>query len=290
MWLTKIGGTQPIGLRYLEPAADLRGHISSYYLFWADYTQVADVMRADLPQLRFMIQGKGEYSFTGGDCSVTPDVALLGPTMGATRFAVAGPLLVFGIALLPAGWAALVRDDASRHADSVIDATAIFGSLPKDALDAMRGALTPNVMVSIADMAMRALVARAADTPLWFTRMTDRWLTGAASPNVDELVAAAGMSSRQVERLARRIYGAPPKLLARKYRALRAASLLGQGDLPWQEVVGDAFYDQSHFIREFKIFTGQTPRHFQRDPTPVTRLSIGRRALTGKLPELALVS
>jgi len=290
VWLNGDWGTQPIGLRYLEPAPDLRSHISSYYVFWANYTKVADVMRADLPQLRFMIQGRGEYSFAGGGQAATPEIALLGPTMGATRFAVAGPLLVFGVALLPAGWAALVRDDASRHADSVIDATAVFGTLPNDALDAMRGAVSPDVMVTLADMVMRALVSRAADSPLWFTRMTDRWLTGALSPDVDELVSAAGMSSRQVERLARRIYGAPPKLLARKYRALRAASLLGQGHLPWQEVVGDAFYDQSHFIREFKIFTGQTPRHFQRDPTPVTRLSIGRRALAGKLPELALVS
>lgn len=290
MWLSTVGGTQPIGLRYMVPAPDLREYISSYYLFWAHLPNVADVMRADLPQIRFMIEGSGEYNFANGDCIATPDVSLIGPTMGATRFAVAGPLRVLGIALLPAGWATLVRDDASRHADSLIDASAVFGTLVEDALDAMRGALHPEVLVSIADAVMRELVGRVSEVPLWFTRLTDGWLTGAASPDVDTLVAATGMSSRQVERLARRIYGAPPKLLARKYRALRAASLLGQGDLPWQEVVGDAFYDQSHFIREFKHFTGQTPRHFQRDPTPVTRLSIGRRALAGKLPELALVS
>jgi methylphosphotriester-DNA--protein-cysteine methyltransferase len=134
------------------------------------------------------------------------------------------------------------------------------------------------------------LVDRAADAPVWFTRMTDSWLTGAPSPEVDELVATAGMSARQVERLARRIYGAPPKLLARKYRALRAASVLGSADLPWQDVAGDAFYDQSHFIREIKHFTGLTPRQFQRDIPPVTRLSLQRRELTGRLPELALVS
>jgi AraC-like DNA-binding protein len=290
VWSKLVEGAGPIGLRYIEPAADLRGHISSYYLFWADFPQVADMMRADLPQIRFMIAGGGQYSLATGSQIVTPRIALIGPTLGATRFAVTGPLLVFGIALLPAGWAALVRDDASRHADSVIDASAVFGVLMEDALSAMYGAVSPEILVSIADSAMRALVVRASEVPIWFTRLTDRWLVGAASPDVDTLVASAGMSSRQIERLARRIYGAPPKLLARKYRALRMASLLGQGHQPWQEVVGDAFYDQSHFIREFKHFTGQTPRHFQRDPTPVTRLSIGRRALAGQLPELALVS
>lgn len=290
MWSNIVGGTSPIGLRYMEPAADLRRHISSYYMFWADTPRVADVMRADLGQIRFMLAGNGEYSFVDGDRIVTPEISLIGPTTGATRFEVVGPLLVFGVALMPAGWAALVRADASSLADKVLDARDVFGSVMQDALDAMHGALSPETPVSIVDATMRTLIAHAADVPLWFTRMTDHWLIGAPSPNVDTLVASAELSSRHVERLARRIYGAPPKLLARKYRALRAASLLGQGHLPWQEVVGDAFYDQSHFIREFKHFTGQTPRHFQRDPTPVTRLSIARRALAGKLPELALVS
>lgn len=284
------GGAQPIGLRYLEPAIDLRGVVSSYYIFWANLPTVSDLMRADMPQLRFMLKGSGSYSFASGHMTIAPEVALVGPTMGASRVNVAGPLLVFGVALLPAGWAALVREDASSHVDTLADGTAIFGPLLRDAIDAMRDAPTAEVMVSIADAAMRALVARSGDVPLWFTRMTDHWLVGSASPEVDTLVASAGMSARQVERLARRVYGAPPKLLARKYRALRAASLLGSGSLSWQDVAGDAFYDQSHFIREVKHFTGLTPRQLMRDPPPVTKLMGQRREMTGHLSELALLS
>ena len=87
------------------------------------------------------------------------------------------------------------------------------------------------------------------------------------------------MSPRQIERLAKRIYGAPPKLLARKYRVLRVASLIGQSGMPWPEAAGETFYDQSHFIREFKQFIGVTQQRFQRDPPPLTRLtmaSVGR--------------
>lgn len=281
---------QPIGLRYFEPAADLRTHISSYYVFHANLDRVADMMRADLAQIRFMIAGRGVYRFQSGREVPTPDICLLGPTLGATRFDVVGPILVFGIAMLPAGWAAFVRDDASRHADSIEDATAIFGSIMQDTLQAMREEPSMTMMVTMADALMRALIGRAADAPLWFTRLTDRWLTGARSPDVDELVRESGMSSRQIERLAKRIYGAPPKLLARKYRALRVASALGASNVSWSEAAGDAFYDQSHFIREFKQFTGLTPRQFQSNPPPVMRLTLARRSLTGKLPELALIT
>lgn len=284
---TKAG--KPFGLTYFEPAPDLRTFVSSYYLFWSDLPQTVDVLRADLPQLRFMIVGGGDYGFANGHSATTPEISLIGPTMGASRIAVTGPLLVFGVALLPAGWAALVREDASTLADNIVDATEVFGSLFRDALDALRFQTDVDVMVSLVNAVMRAVVAGAGEVPFWFTRLTDRWLIGAPSPEVDALVAEANMSARQIERLARRIYGAPPKLLARKYRALRAASLLSE-QLPWQDVAGDAFYDQSHFIREIKHFTGLTPRQFQRELPPVTRLSIARRTLAGKLPELALVS
>ena len=290
MDVSLAGGTQPIGLRYLEPAIDLRGIVSSYYIFWANLPIVTDLMRADMPQIRFMLKGDGCYRFANGHIATTPEVALVGPTMGASRVNVAGPVMVFGIALLPAGWAALVREDASSHADALVDGTAMFRPLLEEVIDAMRCAPNPRVLVSIADAAMRALVAKSGDAPLWFTRMTDHWLVATASPEVDTLVASAGMSARQVERLARRVYGAPPKLLARKYRALRAASLLGSGNLSWQDVAGDAFYDQSHFIREVKHFTGLTPRQLLRDPPPVTKLMGQRREMTGHLSELALLS
>lgn len=281
---------QAIGLRYFQPAADIRALVASYYVFHARMDQVSDMMRADLAQIRFMVSGRGAYHFQSGEKSQTPEVCLIGPTFGATRFQVDGPVLVFGISLLPAGWAALVREDASRHADRVEDATALFGRVMREALDAMRAEQTMSAMVGIADVMMRVLVEDAVEGPLWFTRLTDRWLTGAASPDVDGLIRESGMSSRQIERLARRIYGAPPKLLARKYRALRAASTLSAGKVPWLEAVGDAFYDQSHFIREFKQFTGLTPRQFQSNPPPVMRLSLGRRALAGKLPALSLIT
>ena len=59
-------------------------------------------------------------------------------------------------------------------------------------------------------------------------RAVDAWLADNPSPVLDELVATTGLSRRQVERRCNALYGAPPKLLARKYRALRAAVALVQ--------------------------------------------------------------
>ena len=88
------------------------------------------------------------------------------------------------------------------------------------------------------------------------------WLAASDSPDLDDLVGATGISRRQVERKCNALYGAPPKLLARKYRALRAAVALASGDASLDEVIDRGFYDQSHLIREVKHFTGLTPRQF----------------------------
>jgi methylphosphotriester-DNA--protein-cysteine methyltransferase len=49
---------------------------------------------------------------------------------------------------------------------------------------------------------------------------------------------ATGLSRRQIERLCKQTYGAPPKFLVRKYRALRTANAIANGNEDWQSLVG----------------------------------------------------
>ncbi len=278
-----------ISLRYFQPAADLRRYVSSYYLFEAALPLVSDLVRADLAQIRFMLAGHGRYAFAGGAAIPTPEISLIGPTMAASHFTVVGPVRVFGIGLLPTGWAAGVREDASALVHRIDDAAARFGPVFDDALDAMRAAPSAESMVSIADAVMRTVFDQAPALPDGFTAMAETWLTECGSPAVDTLIARSGLSSRQLERLANRIFGAPPKLLARKYRALHVASQLCDPARDWASIAGEAFYDQSHFIREVKRFTGLTPTQFQANPPPVTRLMHQRRGFAHQMPRIAMV-
>ena len=284
-----IAAMPAIAVRYRAPAPDLRRYVSAYYLFTADLPHVSDTLRADQAQLRFLIAGHGTYAFANGSRIVSPEVTLIGPTMGASRFDACGPVLVLGVGLRAEGWAAIVGDDASCYADRAVEAATLFGSALTATLDALRGTALPARMAEILEAALRGLVARQAPAAHLFSDMVDRWLVGSDNPQVERLVAMTELSARQVERIAGRIYGAPPKLLARKYRALRCAARLGAGGASLLPDIGDGFYDQSHFIREFKHFTGFTPRQFVRAPTPVTVLTLRRCGLEGQ-PALVAAS
>lgn len=280
-----------VSIRYFAPAAPLRGLLSSYYWFESNGPRFADLMRAELPQIRIITLGQAINHYRGGGIRVGSGAQLQGPTSGPVHFSAEGPLHVFGVGLLPQGLATLIGLAADEIADDAIDLAAVCGPGVATAVAAIVGAGDCAARVAAADAFFLGLLARARPSPRWFIALADNWLTASRAPAVDALVEASGMSARSVERLSRRLYGASPKLLARKYRALGAAVRLGNGEAAgWADLVADGFYDQAHFIREFKSFTGMTPSRFQAEAAPVTRLTIARKRLMPDLPKLALYS
>lgn len=165
-----------------------------------------------------------------------------------------------------------------------IDGVVAFGEGISIAADAMRATDDIDARIDIAADFVRRSLHDDASRSLDFARRIDAWLAGSASPDLDELVTTTGLSRRQVERRCNALYGAPPKVLARKYRALRAASALASGSASLDTLIEDGFYDQSHLIRELKRFTGLTPRQMREQPTLLAQLTISQRhALAGQV-------
>lgn len=280
-----------VSLRYFAPAEPLRGLISSYYLFETDVPRVDDLLRAELAQIRFTLKGRLVSRFADGKVVESPRAQINGPTSGPVVFEGHGPLTVLGAGLMPVGWATLIGCHADELADNAVPLDAVIGPAAAGTLERLLNAGSSHAMVAALDTLFMGLAERARTVPRWFTLAADEWLMASAAPQVDDLVEATGMSARQIERLAKRVYGASPKLLARKYRALQAAVRMGTGEAQtWMDAAGDAFYDQPHFIREFKQFIGMTPHRFAVESAPVLRLTIERRRQLPTLPKLALYS
>lgn len=281
-----------LALRYYPPAPPLTGLVSSYYVFELAAGQVTDILRAEVAQIRFLLRGHGYIAYGEHPFEPMPLASLAGPSGSAIRFHAFGPFRLIGVGLLPAGWAALIGEEASRHADRLNDFSGLAPRLVGEALLRMHEARDDRGLVAAADRLFLALAERARTPPLWLTRPTDAWLVETPSPDVNQLVATLGMSNRQVERMVARVYGASPKFLARKYRTLQAAVRLGlRPELGWQGAAGTAFYDQSHFIRDFRQFIGMTPGQFVAGGTPwLTRLTIAKRSGGAVLPKLIRAS
>ncbi len=292
----KVDASQgPVRLGYFAPPPYLRSYFRSLYIFHVDAASYSDVTRADVPQMRFMLTGGGHYHFQDGSVVRTPELCLLGPTLGATRFVLEGAGHVVGVSLLPAGWLSLHGADSSMMADRLCDMVAHGGPDYATHLAELRGMAADEQDEDAVVAAVWAFLAeRVRPLPPGTWRLleaVDSWLTDEASPRVEALVQSTGLSARQLARLTNRLYGAPPKLLSRKYRALRCSARIALDRESWQALCDDgAFYDQSHFIREIKHFIGLTPHQLLTEPSAVAQLTLLRRSLGGDVAALNRVS
>ena len=276
-----------INVRYEAPEGQLAKSVSSFYRFEYQGDNLSEPERADRAQLRFQLHGGGEYRFTGGHVVETFPITIICPTSAPFHSVASNPLIVFGWGMLPAGWAGLVGKSDKDYCDTAIDAREIFGNSIMHWFEKLANANSFDEQLAIAKSAAAVLHAKTEHAPIEFINKVDNWLLEHVDPDVELLAHATGLSPRQLERMTKRYYGMPPKKLARKYRALRAAQMLAHGDSLDDNEVGMAFYDQSHLIREVKQFTGLTPSQLRAGVSELTQATMeGRHALGSKVGDL----
>lgn len=263
-------------LDFAAPSPAVASLVTAFYLYRSDEAVIEGIERADVGQIRFMLRGAGTMTFPDGYCEPSTPIMINGPGTGAAVYRVAGPFYCFGAALRPAGWAALIGVPAHERADHLTDGETIFGEGGLALLDRLRA------LGDVQDMAREVepfFLARARPIPTEHLRLCEavrRWLADSEVPRVQALFDAIPLSSRQVVRLVKHYFGAPPKLLERKFRALRAATALADGADARE--VAEAFYDQPHMIREIKHFTGHTPGTLASRMDPVLAMTLSPTA------------
>lgn len=115
-------------------------------------------------------------------------------------------------------------------------------------------------------IARRVLEAPAASAELeWAWR---RLVNSGGTVPVGELAAELGRSRRHLAAAFREQLGLPPKALARLLRFERAVARLRAGADLATLALDCGYFDQAHFSRDFRAFTGMTPTGY-RDVTSV---------------------
>jgi AraC-like DNA-binding protein len=270
-----------IDLKYEAPDDELKPFVSSFYRI--DYDGIANdqLERADRAQFRVLLRGQAKYHFPAGHHHDATHVTIIGPTTAPVTTHVSDVITIVGWGMTPLGWAVLMGNEAAKWVDDCFDAARIYGDAMADLRLRLIEAPDIETQFRIAKEAAAEIFAKSETAPFEFTAVVDDWLLSVTDHNIDALVQSTGLSIRQLERTTTRYYGMPPKKLARKYRALRAAHKLAAGDSLDDTELGLAFYDQSHLIREVKIFTGLTPSQLKSGRAELTAATIRERGKLG---------
>jgi AraC-like DNA-binding protein len=268
--------------QFVPPSA-LAPYVTQLYHFRCNQAIMRDAQPASLGHLVFFLQGSGTLCFANGQSSPLNVASVFGPGMAHAEFDIIGPFENFGLALSPLGFVALTGKSAAAYADHMVDAAELFGTALTEMAHSFRTRRAAGT-ISIQDMVAHVTeflvphIRSVSDGHIRLIATVSKWLSSEFDPDVEQLYAQLPCSRSTSTRLIRHYFGASPKQLMRKYRAVRAATVLvdPQATDEMRECVAALFYDQSHMIREIRHFTGRTPGALESDDTKILRVWLSK--------------
>jgi len=265
------------------PPPELAPFVTQFYHFRCNQRRVRDAQPAALGHMVFYLQGKGTLRFEDGQTYWNDPVSLFGPGMAHAEFDIEGPFEDFGLAMSPLGFVALTGKPATALADRMVDAADLFGTGITEMAVRFReerkhGRITVRDMVEQTTAFLLPFIRHVPADHIELIQTVSQWISSEFDPDVEAVFAKIDKSRSTATRLIRHYFGASPKRLMRKYRALRAATLLCDPDATpeMRARVESLFYDQPHMIREIRHFTGRTPGALDSDDTRILRVWLSK--------------
>jgi AraC-like DNA-binding protein len=174
---------------------------------------------------------------------------------------------VFGVKFKPGGFHPFHRAPVAAFAGRALTLAAAFGQA---------GAAIERELVQLAadaaderrmDLAERFLLDRLppADAQLaGVQQIVNSILNDRDITRVEHLVERCGLHKRALQRLFSQYVGASPKWVIQRYRLHEAVELVAAGTpVSWSRLAADlGYFDQAHFIRDFKALIGRPPSDY----------------------------
>jgi AraC-like DNA-binding protein len=170
----------------------------------------------------------------------------------------------------PGGFRPYARGPVSELTDRVLGLGELFDTDGRRLEQRCLALERPAEALALVHAFLRARlpVDAGADPDLALVR---RLATAAASAQpgtkVADLARAHGVSVRTVQRLFANYVGVGPKWVLQRYRLHEALAQLHTGpDTDWARfALGLGYYDQAHFVRDFRALVGRTPAQYERE-------------------------
>ena len=176
---------------------------------------------------------------------------------------------VAGVAFRPGGTGPFMRFPAHETTDMDVPLEALWGRLPTQALrDRLLDSRDASTALDVLEDALLAHVRPPGLHPavVFALRSFDR------VPGISSIAAVTDIVGMSAKRFIERFkvdVGMTPKRFCRVRRFQRAVTRAHQGrSVDWSGVALDCgYFDQAHFIHDFRSFAGMTPTHYQSSKT-----------------------
>jgi AraC-like DNA-binding protein len=175
-----------------------------------------------------------------------------------------GRVRVSGVRFHLGGVGPFTSTPLAPSSGSALPPAMLFGPGTERLEGELRDERDPDAAAALLDAFFLERLARGGPNRT-FVRALDALRASDGQAASAELAEGAEVSRRHLERLFARELGFPPKTVGRVMRFQRALkSLMTTPDEPLSALASaTGYFDQAHFIRDFKQFTGGIPRGYR---------------------------
>ncbi|MCW3465100.1 helix-turn-helix domain-containing protein [Chitinophaga nivalis] len=250
-----------------KPHPALQDFVSCISIYGADFTQPAALSNiyrfvpAYQRYIIFYLEDPISVLKQGGDSFETKAPCVtIGPQEQAVTLDMGRKHLALCIAFKASGLFRLLKIPMTEMFEKDFDTQLLLGNQIPEIYERLKAAADWDHMIRIVEQYLLKMVDDLKPS-LPVDMALHELVKNNGAISMDELASLSCLSLRQFERKCQERLGMPPKQYARLIRFCKAYQLKEQfPDKTWTEIAyKSGYYDQMHFIRDFKKFAGITP-------------------------------
>jgi AraC-type DNA-binding domain-containing proteins len=250
-----------------EPSPELAPYVR---FFWALEAEVASgdefvhrSMADGCVEIVFHYRGAFDELTASGSVADSPLASIQAQSTTYRRFVTKASFGIFGAYLYPFAIPKLFSFPASDFTNISPDLGSVLGTDGRRLDERVAAARTNEVrVILVSDFFRSKLDAAKRELPAIF-RSVHSIIDAKGTVNIPDLAREQAVSTRQFERRFKEVAGLSPKLYSRvvRFQAATQHRLNGNRDLT-EIAYSCGYYDQSHFINDFREFSGYSPKEY----------------------------
>lgn len=248
----------------IQPPPELADAVRFFWVFEHDITDDSYVYRSMAEGCaELLFHYKGVFHELNGDSLLAQPTSLLhAQSQRYRRFITSDHFGIFGVYLYPSAFPRLLSLPAPELSNQIIDLKDLLGFEGQLVEEQMMLATTNQQRVRIISAFLSGQL-RQSQPPPYIQAAIQYIIQVKGITDVDQVASRFCRSTRQFERTFKEYAGFSPKLFTRITRFHAALDHYGRLNKSLTQIAHECgYYDQSHFIHDFKEFSGYSPRQY----------------------------
>ncbi|MFC0772536.1 helix-turn-helix domain-containing protein [Terrimonas alba] len=261
------------------PGDALKQYVKCYYIFESDSSAAFEDKAFATGCMEIMFNlGTGRWqTASGDDFKTTPNIELWGQIIQPLIFRSIGKNTMLGIRFYSHTASIFLNTDVSLLNNQVTDLMDVAGKQVHTLHSKLLDTTSLNERIKLVEeflLNRLSLPEKKLDKIVLVNNVMKELKHDDFFNNIGKVASRYGVSSRYLQKIFLQYTGLTPKLYSKINRFQHSLQLLAHGNLSLTSIAYECdYFDQSHFIREFKSFTGLTPSAFNPESSSAILIS-----------------